>query len=116
MFKRLWLLVFYFVSAHSMALQNMKAYGEEVKVEDNDIFALLMTIAGLGVALFFGFLCVKALFQVLHTTWEKWQQWHDGKATANEIIMPLAAGALLVLLTVAISTYVYSVYRTFMVA
>lgn len=99
-------------SSSTLALET-NINGESVSVENNDIFALLMTILGYGVAFIFGCISVYALFQTLNTTWQKWGEYHVGKAEMKELIVPLGVGGLLTIFTFAISAYTVTNFTNF---
>mgnify|MGYP000595594046 CR=1 FL=1 len=102
----------FFASNSALALET-NINGESIVVENNDIFALLMTILGYGVAFIFGCISVYALFQTLNTTWQKWGEYHVGKAEMKELIMPLGVGGLLTIFTFAISAYTVTNFTNF---
>jgi hypothetical protein len=106
----MWAVFVIFISNQALALE-LKMGGQEMKVEDNDILELVITVAGMAVGLAFGVLCIRALYNTLHTTWQKWEEWHEGKGEAKDIIIPLAFGILLAVITFALATYTYANYK-----
>lgn len=90
-----------------------KINGNDVEVKDNDIFALVMNIGGYVVSFIFGCLSIYALINTIHTTWQKWGDWHNGKAELKELVLPLGIGGSLCILTFAVSAYTITSFTNF---
>ncbi len=91
----------------------VKLDGEDVAVQNNDIFALIKVIGGYVVGSIFGAISIYGLFHTLHAVWNTWGEVHEGRKAYKDLLGPIAIGGSLIVMTFAVAAYAITNFTNF---